>query len=578
MKIIDDYLTKSDWKIKENANVGYSMQAMDLYISGETIKKHWLEMYGKEIADAYNDGYLHLHDLSQLSSYCTGLDFEILLNGGYGGLRGYTNCDPPKHLGSALGQLCNFFFGISQEVAGAVAISNFDTLLAPFIREDKLSFEAVKQELQSFIYNMNMSTRIGGQMVFSNLTLDLVPPEHLKNKKVFLAGEKKNYTYGDLQPEIDMLIDALSEVMLEGDADGRVFAFPIITLNLTKDFNWGNHDKLWEVEGKYGTFYFTNFIGSDLNPEDSRSLCCRLSLSVEELRKRNGGLFGIVPLTGSLGVVTLSLPMIAKTGWGDLDYYLGLAKSSLEMKRRLVEKLCEDGLYPFLKQHFQKVKDLTGHYFGNHFSTIGIIGMHEACQVLLGKGIETDEGKKLAEDTMDFILAKTKLFQQETGNLYNLEATPAEGASHSLPLKNLKIFSDIPHEGKEEPYFTNSTMLPVNYSGDLWEVINHQESLQTKYSGGTVLHFFLGEKITGEQARLIVKKIAEKTRLPYYTLTPTFSLCATHGYIAGEVYNCPECNEPTEVYSRIVGYYRPTFRWNNGKQQEFKDRKVFSPQ
>ena len=574
--LIDNYLKQLDWKVRENSNMSYSIQGLNNYIASEVSKTYWLhKIYNEKIRNAHLSGDIHIHDLNIIAVYCVGWDLKDLLMEGFQGVKGKVESAPAKHFRTALGQVVNFMYTMQGEAAGAQAFSNFDTLLAPFIRYDKLSYEQVKQSMQEFVFNMNVPTRVGFQTPFTNITMDLNVPSYYADHPVIIGGELMEETYKEFQPEMDMLNKAFFEIMMEGDASGRVFSFPIPTYNITKDFDWDNENikGLWEMTAKYGIPYFSNFINSDMSPEDARSMCCRLRIDNRELEYRGGGLFGSNPLTGSVGVVTINLPKLAdnsKTKEEFLEKLADLmetAKESLEIKRNLLEDLTDKNLYPYTKFYLRDIKARFGVYWKNHFSTIGLIGMNEACENLFGKNIGSKEGKQFALEVMDFMRAKIIEFQKETGNNYNLEATPGEGTSYRLA----KL--DKNHKYK---YFTNSTQLPVNYSDDIFEVLEHQDDLQTKYTGGTVVHIFAGERITNmETMKNLVKKVCNNYKLPYLTFSPTFSTCPNHGYIAGEHFKCPECGADCEVYSRIVGYIRPVSQWNKGKQMEFQNRKTF---
>ena len=574
--LIDNYLKQLDWKVRENSNMSYSIQGLNNYIASEVSKTYWLhKIYNEKIRNAHLSGDIHIHDLNIIAVYCVGWDLKDLLMEGFQGVKGKVESAPAKHFRTALGQVVNFMYTMQGEAAGAQAFSNFDTLLAPFIRYDKLSYEQVKQSMQEFVFNMNVPTRVGFQTPFTNITMDLTVPSYYADHPVIIGGELMEETYKEFQPEMDMLNKAFFEIMMEGDASGRVFSFPIPTYNITKDFDWDNENikGLWEMTAKYGIPYFSNFINSDMSPEDARSMCCRLRIDNRELEYRGGGLFGSNPLTGSVGVVTINLPKLAdnsKTKEEFLEKLADLmetAKESLEIKRNLLEDLTDKNLYPYTKFYLRDIKARFGVYWKNHFSTIGLIGMNEACENLFGKNIGSKEGKQFALEVMDFMRAKIIEFQKETGNNYNLEATPGEGISYRLA----KL--DKNHKYK---YFTNSTQLPVNYSDDIFEVLEHQDDLQTKYTGGTVVHIFAGERITNmETMKNLVKKVCNNYKLPYFTFSPTFSTCPNHGYIAGEHFKCPECGADCEVYSRIVGYIRPVSQWNKGKQMEFQNRKTF---
>ncbi|MDR3273862.1 MAG: ribonucleoside triphosphate reductase, partial [Puniceicoccales bacterium] len=525
----------------------------------------------------------------QLSVYCVGWDLADLLREGFCGVSGKIEAHPPRHLRTALGQIVNFFYTLQGEAAGAQAFSNFDTLLAPFIRFDCLAFGQVKQVLQEFMFNINIPTRVGFQTPFTNITLDLFCPKHLADEPIIIGGEIMEDKYRDFQPEMDIFNRALFEVMTEGDAHGRIMTFPIPTINLTKDFDWDNPnlDGLWEMTGKYGIPYFSNFINSDMNPEDTRSMCCRLRIDNTQLEKRGGGLFGANPLTGSVGVVTINLPRIgflakSKTEFlARLAALMELASESLEIKRKLLEKLTASNLYPYTTFYLKDIEKRFGQYWKNHFSTIGLVGMNEACLNFLGKDITSDGGKAFALEVLDFMRDKIMEFQKKTGNLYNLEATPAEGTSFRLARKDKMRFKGkilAANEGEQKrnndvPFYTNSIHVPVNYTEDLFSVLDHQDDLQVKFTGGTVVHLFLGERVSDKNVvKALVKKVAQSYRLPYYSLTPTFSVCQDHGYLAGEQATCPHCGKRTEIYSRVVGYIRPVQQWNDGKQAEFKLR------
>jgi len=496
-----------------------------------------------------------------------------------------TESRPPKHFSSALQQLVNYFFTLQGEMAGAQAVSNFDTLLAPFIYYDKLNYKQVKQSLQEFVYGLNISLRSGFQSTFSNITFDINPSVVYKDSYVVIGGKDMDKRYGEFQKEMYMLNNAFCEVMMDGDKTNKIFTFPIPTYNITNDFDWENEEliKLWEMTSKYGIPYFANFVNSELNPSDVRSMCCRLRLDTRKLHKSGGGLFGANPLTGSIGVVSINLPRIAykveneKEFYEELDKILYIAKDSLEIKRKNIENFTEQGMYPYIKYMLSSIKQRTDKYWTNHFSTIGIIGMNEALLNLFGYNILDDRGKKFAEDVLDYIRHKMNIFQLETGNLYNLEATPAEGTAYRLAMKDKKEFNDIITAGtKEIPYYTNSTHIPVDKVLDIFTTIKHQENLQKKYTGGTVIHLFIKDKIVDwKQTRLLVKSITSTFTIPYFSITPTFSICKNHGYISGEHKKCKKCNEYTQIYSRIVGYYRPISTWNNGKQQEFVERKQY---
>lgn len=590
--LMDQYLQNLDWQVKENSNMAYSLQGLNNYISSEVSKSYWLhKIYSAEVSRANAEGDIHIHDLDKLSTYCVGWDLQDLLQEGFKGAAGKIECKPAKHLGTALGQLVNFFYTLQGESAGAQAISNFDTLLAPYIRYDKLSRDEVKQELQTFMFGMNVPTRVGFQTPFTNVTLDLVCPSTLADSPVVIGGKPQKETYKDFQKEMNLFNEVFAEVIAEGDAKGRVFTFPIPTYNITKDFDWDNKDlePVWKMTAKYGIPYFSNFVNSDMNPEDARSMCCRLRLDNRELRKRGGGLFGANPLTGSIGVVTINLPRLGyrsrdkREFFHNLAYMMDLAKESLEIKRKVLENMTDAGLYPYSKFYLRNIKKRDGRYWSNHFSTIGLVGMNEASLNLLGRDITTAEGQMFAREVLDFMRERMAEYQTETGNNYNLEATPAEGTSFRLAKIDKELYPDIMVADEDNfqekgvaPYYTNSSHIPVDYTDDVFEVLDLQDNLQTKYTGGTVVHLFIGEEINDIKAvKSLVKNICERYHLPYFTITPTFSVCPDHGYIAGRVDKCKKCGQATEVYSRIVGYIRPIQQWNPGKRVEFEDRVTY---
>lgn len=575
LNLVDAYLKQLDWKVNENSNMSYSIQGLNNYIASEISKQYWLNrIYPENIKNAHINGDIHIHDLNIISVYCVGWDLKDLLSEGFTGVKGKVESAPAKHFRTALGQIVNFMYTMQGEAAGAQAFSNFDTLLAPFIRYDNLDYKQVKQAIQEFVFNMNVPTRVGFQTPFTNITMDLNVPSYYAEQPVIIGGELQEATYKEFQKEMDMLNKAFFEVMMDGDNSGRVFTFPIPTYNITKDFDWDNENikGLWEMAAKYGIPYFSNFINSDMSPEDARSMCCRLRIDNRELEYRGGGLFGSNPLTGSIGVVTINLPKIAEVSKTKVEFLerlaqkMELAKDSLEIKRKLLENLTDKELYPYTKFYLRDIKARFGVYWKNHFSTIGLIGMNEACLNLFGENIGSLQGKQFALEVMDYMRAKIVKIQKETGNNYNLEATPGEGTSYRLA----KLDKD------KYPYYTNSTQLPVNYTDDIFEVLDHQDDLQTKYTGGTVVHIYAGERIQSiETMKNLVKKICNNYHLPYFTFSPTFSTCPNHGYVAGEHYTCPECGASCEVYSRVVGYIRPVQQWNKGKKQEFLDRHEF---
>lgn len=590
--MMDDYLKQLDWEVNENSNMSYSIQGLNNYISSHISKSYWLnKIYSKEIQEAHAQGDFHIHDLNMLSVYCVGWDLKDLLTQGFTGVQGKIQCSPAKHFRTALGQVVNFLYTMQGEATGAQAFSNFDTLLAPFIRYDELDYKQVKQAMQEFIFNLNVPTRTGFQTPFTNITMDLTVPSYYADQAVIIGGEAKEETYGEFQTEMNMLNKAYFEVMMQGDATGQVFTFPIPTYNITKDFDWENPelDGLWEMSAKYGIPYFSNFINSDMNPEDARSMCCRLRIDNRELEYRGGGLFGSNPLTGSIGVVTMNLPRMAFLAKNEEDFLsilsekMELAKESLEKKRKVLENFTDKDLYPYTKYYLRDIKARNGCYWVNHFSTIGLLGMNEACLNLLGEGIGDERGRLFAIKVMDFMREKIRDYQKETGHNYNLEATPAEGTSYRLAkmdkekLVSIKCANDEDYYEKgAKPFYTNSSQLPVNFTNDIFEVLDHQDDLQTKYTGGTVVHIFAGERIHDIKImKNLVKKVCTNYKLPYFTFSPTFSTCPTHGYVAGEHFSCPKCGEDCEVYSRVVGYIRPVKQWNEGKKAEFAARKNF---
>lgn len=587
LDVVDEYLGKTDWKIRENSNNGYSVQGMNNYVTGIVMSKYWLErVYPKDIKQAHMSGEMHIHDLSMISAYCVGWDLYALLQEGFGGVDSKLTAGPAKHFDTALGQIWNFLFTLQAEAAGAQAVSSFDTLLAPFVRADGLTYDDVKQRMQQFIYNMNVSTRVGFAAPFTNITMDLSPSPNYKDQAVIIGGVPQDTTYGEYQEEMDMINKAYAEVMLNGDYLGNIFSFPIPTYNLTRDLDFGSRrlDPVWRMTGKYGTPNWSNFMNSDLKPEDTRSMCCRLNLDTKKLNRRTGGMFASAPLTGSIGVVTLNLPRIGYMTSGSEDAFFSRlrevfdkAQHSLAIKRGTVEALTEQGLYPYSRHYLSPVKAQTGKYWSNHFETIGIVGMNEALLNFMGQGIHTVEGKAFADRVMDTLIEWIDAINEEDDRLINLEATPAEGVCYRLARQDVQDFGDCHTQGSgEEVFYTNSTHLPVDATSDIFEALKHQESLQCKYTGGTTLHGFIGEEITDvNTVRNLVYNIATNFRLPYFTITPTFSVCKEHGYLSGEHHTCPKCGAPAEVFSRVVGYYRPISSWNNGKQSEFRQRKVY---
>jgi ribonucleoside-triphosphate reductase (formate) len=548
--LVDNYINSSDWRVKENSNMNYSLQGLNFHISSSIVARYWLsKLYTDEIKKHQDDGSLHIHDLGILGPYCVGWDLQELLEKGFGGVPNKIESSPAKHFRSILGQIVNFFYTLQGEAAGAQAFSNFDTLLAPFVRNDNLSYDEVKQAMQEFIFNLNVPTRVGFQAPFTNITLDLEPAPVLSDTNVVIGGKIQDSKYGDFQPEMDMINKALAELMSEGDAKGRIFTFPIPTYNIHKDFDFDNPNfiPIWEMTGKYGIPYFSNFVNSDLSPDDVRSMCCRLRLDTKELRSRGGGLFGANPQTGSIGVVTINIPRIAYLAENEEDFYsrldkmLELAKNSLEIKRTFVEQLTDQGLFPYTKVYLSSVKERFGCWWANHFSTIGIIGMNEAAHNFLKTSIVDPKAHKWTGEVLTYIRNRLQQFQSDTGNYYNLEATPAEGASYRLAKKDKEIFGDIFAQGGDDvPYYTNSVHVPANEEMDLFDMLEHQDNLQTLFTGGTVVHLYLGEAITDTNSvKELVKSVVNNYKLPYFSLTPTFSVCPVHGYISGKHQYCP---------------------------------------
>lgn len=591
VKLVDDYLKKLDWQVKENSNMTYSIQGLNNYISSAISKNYWLnKIYTPQIKQAHENGDIHIHDLNIISTYCVGWDLKDLLTEGFTGVDGKVKCAPPKHFRTALGQIVNFLYTMQGEAAGAQAFSNFDTLLAPFVRYDNLDYAQVKQAMQEFVFNLNVPTRTGFQTPFTNITMDMTVPSYYAEAPVIIGGELMEETYKEFQKEMNLINKAYFEVMMQGDYTGKVFTFPIPTYNITKDFDWENPELegLWEMTAKYGIPYFSNFVNSDMKPEDARSMCCRLRIDNRELEYRGGGLFGSNPLTGSVGVVTINLPRIGYLANNEAEFFqmlcrnMELARESLEIKREVIEEYTDKNLYPYTKFYLRDIKARFGVYWKNHFSTIGLVGMNEACENLLGKNIGTKEGKEFALKVMDYMRNMISNFQKETGHNYNLEATPAEGTTYRLARLDKQKFDAIKcaneHEYKSgaKPFYTNSTQLPVNYTDDIFELLDNQDDLQTRYTGGTVVHIFAGERVYDTNVvKNLVKKVCENYKLPYFTFSPTFSVCPTHGYVAGEHFTCPDCGANCEVFSRVVGYISPVNQWNEGKAEEFKLRKTF---
>ena len=587
INLFNKYLDDTDWLVKENANQQRSVAGLNNYVREAFTKHYWLnEIYPVEVAEAHTSGELHIHDLGFFGAYCVGWDLKALLMEGFQGCPGKAASKPPKHLRSFLGIIVNATFTTSGETAGAQAWSSIDTYCAPFIRQDGLTYKQVKQSIQEFIFNLNVPTRVGFQAPFSNITLDIKVPKTLRDEPVIIGGEYQGTTYGEYQAEMDMFNKAFCEVMTEGDAQGRVFSFPIPTINVTKDFEWNSEvvNAIFDMTTKYGIPYFANYINSDLSPEDAVSMCCRLRLDVRELKKRGGGLFGSNPLTGSIGVVTLNLPRIGYLASNEqefmnkLDKLTLIAKTSLEIKRKVVENQTDKGLYPYSAFYLKDVKKRTGKYWANHFNTIGLTGMNEAIMNLFGpqENITTEFGQAFAIRVMNYLRGRMQEFQEETGNIYNLEATPAESTAARFAKMDKKRFPEIITANVENPIYTNSTQIPVGYSDDIFEVISLQDELQSLYTGGTVLHLYLGERIDDtENAKALIKKVFENSKMPYISLTPTFSICSEHGYLKGEQFTCPHCGKKTEVWSRVVGYLRNITDFNDSKQEEYMLRKKF---
>jgi ribonucleoside-triphosphate reductase len=582
IEMFSDYLGDRDWRIRENANTQKSINGLNNYVREFFTKNYWLhEVYSAEIREAHESGDAHIHDLGFLGPYCAGWDLRQLLMEGFGGVPGKVESSPARHLRSFLGQITNSTFTTQGETAGAQAWSSFDTYCAPFVRHDKLSFDQVKQCLQEFIFNINVPTRVGFQCPFSNLTFDLKVPSTLRDQAAILGGKLTDEKYGDFQEEMDVFNEAFCEVMMAGDAKGRVFTFPIPTLNVTKDFDWNSRavNAFMRTTCKYGIPYFANYVNSDLSPEDAVSMCCRLRLDTKELRKRGGGLFGSNPMTGSVGVFTINLPRIGylsnsvKEFKARLWRLVQIGRTSLELKRKIIEHQSARGLYPYSTNYLREIKKHTGEYWHNHFSTIGVVGMNEALLNFMQRDLTTSEGQDFAIEIIEYLRDMLKDIQLETGHVYNLEATPAEGTSYRLARLDKARYPDIVTAGNGTPYYTNSTQLPVGYTDDIFEVLDLQDNLQSLYTGGTVLHAYLGESIEDIQTcKRFIQKVFANHKLPYLSITPTFSVCNNHGYLRGEQFACPTCGGETEVWSRVTGYLRPLANYNDGKRQEYHDR------
>ncbi len=580
--VVDNYLKLNDWRVKENSTVTYSVGGLILSNSGAITANYWLsEIYDEEIAAAHRNCDFHIHDLSMLTGYCAGWSIKQLIQEGLGGLPGKISSSPAKHLATLCNQMVNFLGILQNEWAGAQAFSSFDTYLAPFVKIDNLSFDATKKCIESFVYGVNTPSRWGTQAPFSNITLDWVCPEDMKNMPAIVGGKEQDFTYGDCQKEIDIVNRAFIEVMIEGDSEGRGFQYPIPTYSITKDFDWSeteNNKLLFTMTAKYGTPYFSNYINSDMNPSDVRSMCCRLRLDLRELRKKTGGFFGSGESTGSIGVVTINMPRLAYAAKDKEDFYkrldrlMDIAARSLKVKRTVITKFLNEGLYPYTKRYLGT--------FDNHFSTIGLVGMNEACLNAnwLRCSIADEKGQEFAIECLNHMRNRLSDYQEQYGDLYNLEATPAESTSYRFAKHDTEQFPDIITASSDDksPYYTNSSHLPVSFTSDVFDALDIQDKLQTLYTSGTVFHTFLGEKLPDwKAAASLVRKIAENYEIPYYTLSPTYSVCSEHGYLSGEVYECPVCKRKTEIYSRITGYYRPVQNWNVGKAEEFRERKEY---
>ena len=587
IEMFNDYLEDRDWRAKENANTQKSINGLNNYVREFFTKNYWLhEVYPEEVRKAHETGLAHIHDLGFLGPYCAGWDLRQLLTDGFGGVPGKCESHPAKHLRSFLGQIINSTFTTQGESAGAQAWSSFDTYCAPFIRYDKMTYSQVRQALQEFVFNINVPTRVGFQCPFSNLTFDLTVPGTLKDQPVIVGGEIKPDKYGDFQAEMDLFNRAFCDVMMEGDKKGRVFTFPIPTINIGNNFDWNSPsaNAFMETAAKYGIPYFANYVNSDLSPEDAVSMCCRLRLDTTELRKRGGGLFGSNPLTGSIGVFTVNLPRIGYLANTKEEFkaklyeVMHIGKTQLEIKRKIVEEQTEKGLYPYSKYYLRNVHKRTGEYWTNHFNTIGLVGMNEALQNFFGEqcDITSQSGRDFTVEIMEFMRDTLQEIQEETGHFYNLEATPAEGTSHRLARLDKQRYPEIITAGTDKPYYTNSTQMPVGATDDIFEVLENQDQLQSLYTGGTVLHLYLGQKIDDpEVCKNLIRKIFQQYQLPYLSITPTFSICDTHGYVAGEHFQCPQCKSDCEVWSRVTGYLRPVENFNVGKKAEYDDRKKY---
>jgi ribonucleoside-triphosphate reductase len=574
---MNGYLRQEDWRVNENSNVNYSLGGLILHNSGAVTANYWLEnVYSSDVSSAHRNGDIHIHDLSMFSGYCAGWSLRQLIAEGLGGVKGKISSKPPKHLSTLIQQMVNFLGILQNEWAGAQAFSSFDTYLAPFIRVDNLSYADVKQQIQSFLFGVNTPSRWGSQAPFTNITLDWTVPDDLRDQPAIVGGEPLPQAYGDFQPEMDMVNRAFLELLIDGDSDGRGFSYPIPTYNITPHFNWESENArlLFKMTGKYGTPYFQNFINSSLKPGDVRSMCCRLQLDKRVLRNRGGGLFGADEFTGSIGVVTINLPRIgylsetADDYYDQLNHYMDIARDSLEVKRKVITKLMDQGLFPYTQRYLR--------HWNNHFSTIGLIGMNESALNFMGKDLTDPEAREFAMEVLSHMRGRLVMYQEETGHLYNLEATPGESTSYRLAKIDRGKFPGMKIPGGDNPFFTNSTQLPVDATADMFDALDMQNDIQGLYTGGTVFHAHIGESIDDpETCKKLVKSIAYNYKIPYFTISPTFSVCKAHGYLRGQHFACPSCAEETEVYARIVGYYRPVQNWNPGKKSEFSVRQVF---
>lgn len=587
LSLVSNYISRNDWRVKENSNMTYSLQGLNCHVSSQVISRYWLEkIYTSRERNLHLNGDIHIHDLGTLGAYCVGWDLQDLLLRGFTGVAGKMTSTPARHFKVALNQAVNYIYTLQGETAGAQAFSNFDTYLAPFIHFDDLGYREVKQAMQEFIFNTNVPTRVGFQTPFTNITLDLEVPKFLENEPSVCGGKPTEEPYGDFQEEMNMFNRAFGEVMIEGDGAGNPFTFPIPTINITEDFDWDSdkYDAIWEMTAKYGIPYFSNFVNSDMEPDDVRSMCCRLRLDNRELKKRGGGLFGSNPLTGSIGVTTVNMPRLGYLSRDETEFFerlgslMDVCKESLMTKREVLNNFTEEGLYPYSAFYLQGVKDRFGTYWKNHFSTIGLVGMNECLRNFMGTDIGSPDGIEFTLKTLRYLRRRLSEYQQETGDMFNLEATPAEGTTYRLARLDREKYPQIiaANTNGGEPFYTNSTQLPVDFTNNIFRAFKLQDDLQTMYTGGTVLHVFLGDSYPpSESIKRLVDIITQNFRLPYFTITPTFSVCGVHGYISGRFDKCPKCDRKCEVYSRTVGYLRPLSQWNDGKASEFKHRKNF---